>query len=416
MQSMISNLFRGAGAKGDRKVSKRKPRRFRPTADGLEARLAMSLGGGFPINVAPAQTTGVASGSSSNGMSAVAWTEDYPNFVSAVLVQRFTHGGQLTGELGSPVLVDFVDLKGTKREYEPSIAFDAQGKFVVSWLTEDLNPKNVTSTIMARRFDASGNPLGPSFVVNAGTHARDAHVAADAAGNFVVAYTTNNLAISDIQAKLYNSAGGLVRVISVAATTKNASRSSVAMTADGQFDIAYQYAFSSTNSDVYMSRFSATGGLIGTSSVATSSASEGVPSVAVDDAGNAVVAYQKFAFVAGNYSESIGVRRVTSAGVVSAEMILPSKGIYAISPSVAVKRTGGAFVVGYVTTPAFGELYSPTAYVTEVNANNVATGTFSVGTYQGGPALSIDGANQYLVGTLDVLPAKNPHDRFGTLA
>jgi hypothetical protein len=167
MRSTIDSLFRGQGVKAGRKVSRREARRFRPTADGLEARITMSLGIEFPISVGPADATGVASGSSSDGKSAVAWTEDYPNLVSAVLVQPFLHAGKSTAKLGSPILVDFVDIKGTKREYEPSIAFDAQGRFVVSWLTENLSVQNFAATVMARRYDASGNPLGASFVVDA---------------------------------------------------------------------------------------------------------------------------------------------------------------------------------------------------------------------------------------------------------
>jgi hypothetical protein len=207
-----------------------------------------------------------------------------------------------------------------------------------------------------------------------------------------------------------------VKVIDVAASAKNASQSSVAMTADGRFDVAYQFAFSSSDSDVYMSRFSSAGVLLGNNAVAASFASEGAPSVSVDDAGNAVVAYQKSVVSNGNITVSIGVRRVTSAGVVGPEKIIPSIGGYAVTPSVAVKRAGGGYVVGYITTLAFGEFFNPTAFVTEVDANDAVKGTFSLGAQRFVPSVSIDGTNQYLAGTLNVFPNRKPYGRFGTLA
>jgi hypothetical protein len=169
------------------------------------------------------------------------------------------------------------------------------------------------------------------------------------------------------------------------------------MTPSGRFAIAYESANTSTNHDIYLSSYSNAGVLLGSVPVAVSGSSESAPSVSVDNALNAVVAYQKQVIGKSSTNDYVEARRVTGGGAVGAEITIAGGGNDAITPSVALSRTGGGFVVAYVSTPGFGDLFSPTDYTTEVNASDKITGTFTVGKSRIAPSVSIDGSNNYLV-------------------
>jgi hypothetical protein len=64
----------------------------------------------------------------------------------------------------------------------------ADGRFVVTWMTSDV--EGVSGGIAARRFDASGDPVGSEFVVNTYTTGSQASaaVAVEANGNFVAVW------------------------------------------------------------------------------------------------------------------------------------------------------------------------------------------------------------------------------------
>ena len=97
------------------------------------------------------------------------------------------------------------------------MAIDNQGDFVVAWTQ---NQPNGNTEILAQKFGPSGNAVGGIVPVAVGTFAQtDPHVAMDAKGDFVVAYTRNtNNNNPDIFAKLYNVNEQQVNVVSVATT------------------------------------------------------------------------------------------------------------------------------------------------------------------------------------------------------
>ena len=70
------------------------------------------------------------------------------------------------------------------------MAADLAGNFIVVW---DGSRLDDTSAVSGQRFASSGSPLGPEFRVNTTTTDFQIlpSVAADAAGNFVVAWTTS---------------------------------------------------------------------------------------------------------------------------------------------------------------------------------------------------------------------------------
>ncbi len=78
----------------------------------------------------------------------------------------------------------------TSYQYHPRLASDAAGNFVVTWTSDGQDGSGLG--VFARRFNAAGAPQGAEFQVNTFTPSYQyrSTVAADAAGNFVVVWTS----------------------------------------------------------------------------------------------------------------------------------------------------------------------------------------------------------------------------------
>jgi len=139
----------------------------------------------------------------------------------------------------------------------------------------------------------------------------------DAKGDFVVSYTrdTNNNN-PDIFAKLYNTSSQLLNVVTVAGTSLDEDLSSVAMSPDGRFDVAYQVQVSNTYVEVMASRYTASGGLLEQATIANNAPLSESPKVAMDNQGNAVIAYQKW--VGNNWD--VEARRLSGTGLLGGEI------------------------------------------------------------------------------------------------
>src|SRR5262249_14701827 len=158
----------------------------------------------------------------------------------------------------------------------------------------------------------------------------------------------------------------------------------------GNFVVAYQTKVGGFSENIRLSRFNSAGSRLGDHSIAGSSAREMNPSVALDNFGNAVVAYQKL--VADN--SDIKARRVTGNGAVGGEIDIHSTTANETNPTVALRRDGGlSFVVAYDSN-AFG---TNRVQVAEVNASNVIVARHDDGGSRSFPALSIDGDGDYLL-------------------
>ena len=110
----------------------------------------------------------------------------------------------------------------------------------------------------------------------------------------------------------------------------------IAMAPDGRFDIAYEYAYSPSDHDIYLARYTAAGAFAGTSYVNVDTNFETEPSVSMDNAGNAVVAYVE----AIGLSTGIFADRVSAAGLVGLRITVAyGGGISYFVPSVALSPT-----------------------------------------------------------------------------
>jgi hypothetical protein len=376
---MIAIRFRNSGRQGASSGPAR-DRKRRPSVEALEGRELMSIGPEFltPVNTT---TRLIQSGSdnatSAGGASVVVWTDEFSPLDHDIRAQRFNSFG---GRMGPEILVSFSNLD----EGSPHVAMDDRGRFVVTWV-QALSGGD--TNVVARRFDSNGNPAGDLIQVGAGTFQEiDPDVAMDLTGNFVVSYTRNtNNNNPDIFAKRYNSDGQLLNVVNVATSLNAEIHSRVAMTPDGRFDVAWEQAYGANDHDIYLNRYSATGGLLGTQTISFSASNDASPSVAVDNLGNGVVGWEQ--------AGDIKARRFTAAGTVGSEINIASSANLERHASVALKPGGGGFVVAYDSTPSY--VFNLSYRVAEVSAFDTVT-TVASG-FGAEPAVSIDAFNDYLM-------------------
>jgi hypothetical protein len=165
-----------------------------------------AIGAPFVVNTytTGAQRYGAIAVAPSGGF-VVVW-EDYvgnrDGSFGAIFGQRFdASGNRAGGEF-------LVNTYTTGSQKLPAISMSPSGGFVVSWWGPG---DGDTTGVFARVFDASGNPVGSDFVVNASTtgYQSGPAVAHDPSGNFIVAWTGIDFAASPgIFGQRFDPAGG----------------------------------------------------------------------------------------------------------------------------------------------------------------------------------------------------------------
>jgi hypothetical protein len=233
----------------------------------------------------------------------------------------------------------------------PAVAMADDGRFVVTWVGGDGDEHG----IFARRFDAAGNPAGAEFRVteSAADDQKRAAVAADANGNFVVAwYALLPDGDGGVLARQFDSAGnprgGDLRVDSpgqgydatAVVDTDPAGNIAVAwIGTDRQLGTSYMAA--------YLRRYNARGVPQGQGVRLDSVYFPAWPAVTLDGHGDVVAGWSQGGGAAG----SVGVfaQRVNAAGVPQGTPIRPDGGTQfspgGYSPALAAGPDGGFVVV-----------------------------------------------------------------------
>jgi hypothetical protein len=155
--------------------------------DGVFARRFSSagapLGSEFQVNSYTPDSQHSPSVAAIDGDFVVAWgSQDQVTMVSGVFARRFSSAGApLTDELQLNTHSDF-------GKADSSVAVSASGDFVVTWTSDDQDGSSIG--VFARRVSRAGAPLASEFQVNTYTSGPqgDPSVAADAEGRFVVAW------------------------------------------------------------------------------------------------------------------------------------------------------------------------------------------------------------------------------------
>ncbi|HLA63185.1 MAG TPA: T9SS type A sorting domain-containing protein [Rhodothermales bacterium] len=300
-----------------------------------------------PVNT---RTTGFQSAPSvaadAGGGHVVVWQSDGQDGDGyGVYGQRYAAGG-------APVGAEFrVNTTTTNDQLAPAVAMDADGDFVVAWTSYGQDGDN--SGVYARRFAAGGAPMGGEFLVTTTTSNRqlDPAVAMDAAGDFVVAWTS--------------------------------------------------YGQDGSSSAVYVQRYAVGGSRAGTETRVNTYTTDfqGAPAVAMDADGAVVVAWTS----RGQDGDEYGVyaRRYADGGTpMGGEVRVNTRtsGVQS-APAVAMAADGG-FVVAWESAGQDGSGYG--VYAQRYAPGGAPTGTeFRVNTFTVGvqrtPAVAVDAAGDMVV-------------------
>jgi hypothetical protein len=174
--------------------------------------------------------------------------------------------GQRYDAAGTPLGGEFqVNVYTANRQFSAGVAMDPAGNFLVVW-TAGGGQDGMDTGVFGRRYDASGVPLAGEFQVNVYTTYGQfsPSIAADAAGNFVVVWTSTGPA-RGIKARRYSAAGvGSLELTLSTYNTTSPSSPALAMNPDGSFVTTWS-AFGLDGSDwgIFGRRFANTGAALG---------------------------------------------------------------------------------------------------------------------------------------------------------
>jgi hypothetical protein len=116
----------------------------------------------------------------------------------------------------------------------PSVASTDGGDFVVAWASVP-GPRGLTREVFGQRYDSAGDPLGRNFLINTYTTGfqDDAEIATDADGRFVVAWDQAG-SNSSIVARLFDAQGNpLTGELNASLTGSSQSEHAVSFVEDG---------------------------------------------------------------------------------------------------------------------------------------------------------------------------------------
>ncbi|MEM8601678.1 MAG: hypothetical protein AAGF99_17310, partial [Bacteroidota bacterium] len=300
-----------------------------PTGGGIFAQrydaAGVAQGSEFQVNTYTTSTQNKPSvAMDADGDFVIAWQsagQDDPSagFTPGIYAQRYDAAGVAQGS-------EFrVNTFTTGSQSDPSVAMDADGDFTVAWsgYGQDDPSAAFVSGVFAQRYAADGTTQGGEFQVNTFTTNSQVRpsVAMDADGDFVVAWTSggqDDPLYSGIFAQRYNAAGvaqGSEFQVNTF-VTGNQSGPSVGMDADGDFVVAWTSgsyfgaAQDGSYYGIYAQRYDAAGVAQGSEFLVNTVTTGGQfgPSVATDDSGDFVVAWQSGGNQDGN-SEGIFAQR-----------------------------------------------------------------------------------------------------------
>ena len=254
---------------------------------------------------------------------------------------------------------------------------DGNGNYVVAWTTDN---GGTSRGVRLTLFDAAGTALSGEIQVNTFTanDQRYPSVAMEPGGNFVVVWSSDGQdgAGTGIYAQRYDSAGapqGAEFQINNT-TAGNQDRPQVAMDGSGNFVVAWT-SDQGGDLDIYARRYAANGSALGNEFLVNSvdvANDQDQPAIAMDSAGNFVVAWRTSSTLDGS-STGVFAQRYDSAGsTVGAAFQVNTTGAGAqLEPSVAM-NDGGAFVISWTSVNQDGS--SNGVYAQRYNAAGVAQG------------------------------------------
>ena len=307
----------------------------------------------------------------------------------------------------------------TDSQFSADLVLNPEGSFVVVWASYGSSGTDTDYTsIQGQRFNPNSAPAGPEFQVNTYTTAYQYQpaMAADEQGNFVVVWasygSSTDTSYNSVQARRYDAdgapLGGQFEVNTY--TTNYQWRPAVAAEPQGSFVVAWEsYGSSYTDSDyqsVQMQRYDTTGmpvgGQIQVNSYTTDS--QWTPAVAMDGQGNFVVVWTSNGSPETDPNISIQGQRYDASGAPLAGQFQVNSYTTGTQREVAVAAdTLGNFVVVWESYGSYDSDTSSTsiqAQLFDAGGSQVG-GQFQVNTYSTGsqwaPSVSMDAPDTFVV-------------------
>ena len=259
---------------------------------------------------------------------------------------------------------------------DPAVAMDAGGDFVVTWCGP--GPQDANG-VYARIYDFAGNAKGDQFLVNTytlGDTNIQPKVAMDPTGDFVISWTGYVVGASNNEEQIYYQRYAFSGTQLTAQQTpasavagRAETNSDVAIDAAGNFIIVWQEADGS-GLGIFAQEFVAANGYAGNGQFLANTITDenqSAPSVAMDAAGDFVIAWQNFGGDGSGYG--VYARRFSAAGVGQGPETLVNQTTlnWQMSPQVSMSNnytaTGGYssnYVVSWTTygEPGVADFYS----------------------------------------------------------
>jgi hypothetical protein len=340
----------------------------------------------------------------SAGGCAVVWADGYD-----IRGERYDSAGLAVGD-------EF--LAGTNTSAfptKPAVAIDACGGLVLIWQSYEHDPSDYV--IRGRRYDASGTAVGAEFQVgSAGTDRQyNPAVAVDPAGGFLVIWEGRNLSAnfadySGIFAQRYDASGRPLGEELQINGDASYFAVSPAMAMDSAGNLVVVWAGDSADrggGGIFARRYDAAGRAFGAEIQISESSTEAqfAPAVATDDEGGFVVVWQRAAFFV---SQVVG-RRYDSGGMPVGDVfrVTADAGYTNAFPTVAA-LPGGDFVVVWERDDLSQLFVGPGDIVAQqylssgdpvggaLRVNHVVAG------HQGTPAVTADATGHLVVAWLDL--------------
>jgi hypothetical protein len=224
----------------------------------------------------------------------VVWTGTGPGDAEGIFAQAYDAAGNARGG-------EFrVNTTTAGSQRDPAVALDADGDFVVVWTS--VGQDGDGGGIYGRRYSAELTARGGEFRINTrtGGHQEAPRVALDAAGDFVVVWTSQGSDGSGagVAARRYRANGTALgsefRVNTTTAGTQEAP--SVSLDADGDFVVAWHGNGTGDSAGIFAQRYNASAVRQGSQFRVntTTAATQWFPRVALDADGDFVVAWSGF--------------------------------------------------------------------------------------------------------------------------
>jgi hypothetical protein len=295
-------------------------------------------------------------------------------------------------------------------EYDPSMACDAEGNFVVVW---EIEPNSGRDGVGVQRYDSFGNALGTELQLLSGCVERD-NVSAcrDMDGNTVAVWKqdTGSGEISSVYGLRFDSAGAQIgSLFQVNTYTPDPSDNpDVACAEGGEFVVVWQSGSYSSGPDgddrgIFAQRFTSSAALLGSEFRVNSftQSFQTDPAVTVDGDGAFVVVWESGNNRDGSYRGIVAQRFDSDGSPVGSEFVVNSytQG-YQYGADVAASAAGGFVVVWESAYDRDGSITG--TFVQLFDSAGVASGgEFQANTYtvgeQGEPAVSMAADGRFVV-------------------